>query len=236
MNSDKSPDMSDALKIFALFLVVYLSMGLLSQRFVNLSPDTPLGLLGMLFFSHILGMIAPVVIYIYSKGFSFRETLSLRPVAPAKLLAISAISIVFFVALHFLQGLLEPLFRPYADDMAAYQAFFGGLAAASRSPLDIMLLLLGVGVIPAVAEEMLFRGLILAGLRNSSTVARAVVLSGLLFGIIHVFPPQVISVSILGMFFGILLVKTGSLVATIWCHFLNNAMIILMMLGAPILN
>jgi membrane protease YdiL (CAAX protease family) len=222
--------------MFGVFLIVYLAMGLVSRTLIKVSPATPLGLLYALFFSHILGMIAPVMVYIYSKGFSFRETLSLRPVPLPSLLVISGISIVFFVTLHMLQGLMEPLFRPYADDMIAYQEFFGGLASASRSPANIFLLLLGVAVIPAVAEEMLFRGLILAGLKNSSTAARAIVLSSLLFGVIHVFPPQVISVSVLGIFFGILLVRTRSIVVTIWSHFLNNAMIILMMLVMPLIN
>ena len=232
----KSPNVIDALKMFGIFLIVSIAMGLVSHALIKASPTTPLGLLYALFFSHILGIIVPVIIYIYSKGYSFKETLNLRPVAAPALLVISFISIAFFVALHLLQGLMEPLFRPYAEDMTVYQEFFNGLASASRSPVDIFLLVLGVGIIPAVAEEILFRGIILTGLRNSSSAAKAIVLSGLLFGIIHIFPPQVIVVSILGMFFGILTVRTNSIVTSIWCHFLNNTMIILMMMGAPLIN
>jgi len=236
MNPDKSPTVIDALKVFAIFLIYSLAMSLVGGIFMEPSPKTPLGLLYALFFSHILGIIVPVVVYIYSKGYSFRETLNLRPVSWTALLIVSFISIVFFVMLNIFQGLLEPLFRPYAEGMTEYQNFFAGLASASRSPINVFLLLLGVGVVPAVAEELLFRGIILTGLRNSSTAARAVVLSGLLFGIIHFFPPQVISVSILGIFFGMLLIRTRSIVTTIWCHFLNNTLIILMMLIAPVIN
>jgi membrane protease YdiL (CAAX protease family) len=225
----KSPNVIDALKIFAIFLVISIAMGLVSHNIIRESPTTPLGLLYALFFSHILGILAPVIIYIYSKGYNFRDTLSVRPVAALTLMIISLVSLAFFVMLHILQGFMEPLFRPYAKDMTDYQDFFNGLVLASRSPINVFLLVLGIGIIPAVAEEILFRGIILTGLRNSSSAAKAIVLSGLLFGIIHIFPPQVISVSILGMFFGILLVKTRSIITAIWCHFLNNTMIILIM-------
>ncbi|MEK7309204.1 MAG: type II CAAX endopeptidase family protein [Planctomycetota bacterium] len=219
----------DALKIFAIFLIFSFAMSFVSQTFIKTSPTTPLGLLYALFFSHILGILAPVIIYIYSKGCNFRETLNLRPVSLPVLLIVSLVSIIFFVALNMFQGLIEPLFKPYAKDMIVYQDFFIGLVSVSQSPVNIFLLVLGIGIIPAVAEEILFRGIILNGLKNSSTAAKAIVLSGLLFGIIHILPPQVISVSILGMFFGVLLVKTRSIITTIWCHFLNNTLIILMM-------
>lgn len=236
MNPDKSLTVIDALKIFAIFLIFSFAMNFVSGIFIKTPSKTPLGLLYMLLFSHILGIVVPVMVYIYYKGYDFKETLNLRPVSLPALLIVSLVSVIFFVALNIFQGLIEPFFKPYAKDMVVYQDFFIGLASASRSPVDIFLLVLGVGIIPAVAEEILFRGIILNGLRNSSTAAKAIVLSGLLFGIIHVFPPQVISVSILGMFFGVLLVRTRSIVTTIWCHFLNNTLIILMLLGTPILN
>ena len=236
MNSDKSPSVIDALKIFAIFLIFSFAMSVVSGIFMESSPKTPLGLLYALFFSHILGIIAPVIVYIYSKGYNFKETLNLRPVAFSVLLKVSLVSVIFFVALNMFQGLIEPLFKPYEKDMIVYQGFISGLVAASKSPVNIFLLVLGIGIIPAVAEEILFRGIILNGLKNSSTATKAIVLSGLLFGIIHIFPPQVISVSILGIFFGVLLVKTRSLITTIWCHFLNNTLIILLLMGAPILN
>lgn len=216
----------DALKIFALFLVFWFAMSYLSHVFIKAPPKTPLGLLYTLCFSHILGIGVPVAAYIYSKGYNFKETLSLRPVAITTLFLVSFISIIFFVALNVFQGLIEPFFKPYADDMIVYQEFFIGLASASRSPINVFLLVLGVGIIPAVAEEMLFRGIILSGLKNSSTATKAIVLSGLLFGIIHLFPPQVVVVSLLGIFFGILTVRTNSIVTSVWCHFLNNTMII----------
>lgn len=224
----------DALKIFAIFLIFSFAMSLVSGIFIKAPPRTPLGLLYSLLFSHILGILSPVIIYIYFKGYNFRETLNLRPVSLPALFTVSLISIIFFVLLNLFQGLIEPLFKPYERDMMAYQDFIAGLVSASQSPVNIFLLLLGIGIIPAVAEEILFRGIILNGLRNSSTATKAIILSGLLFGIIHFFPPQVIVVSILGIFFGVLAVKTRSTVTTIWCHFLNNTLIILMLLGRPL--
>lgn len=224
------PNAKDALIVFAIFIAVSLVYSRIRGIYGTAPPTTALGLLYVLFFSHILGMIAPVIIYIKWKKYDFRATLGLRSISIPILLLITLLGLILTVGLGILQMLLQPLFHGYEKDMIDYQNFFVTIARASKSRIDIFLFIAVISAIPAFAEEILFRGLILSGLRNSSTVTKAVVISGLLFGVIHMFPPQMLAISILGIFFGILIVRTKSIVSAIWCHFLNNFLMIVAMI------
>ena len=87
--------------------------------------------------------------------------------------------------------------------------------------------LLTVAVLPAVFEELIFRGLLLKGLKNFGTVA-AVLLCGALFSLYHQNPAQTIYQFLCGAAFALVAVKAGSILPTVLSHFLNNAFIIVM--------
>ncbi len=94
--------------------------------------------------------------------------------------------------------------------------------------LPILLLnLISTAVLPAVLEEMLFRGVILQNLRRFGDGA-AVVCSAALFGLMHANLIQVPFAFLLGLFMGYIMVKTGNILLVMVIHFLNNAMSILL--------
>ena len=79
-------------------------------------------------------------------------------------------------------------------------------------------------VIPAFAEEVLFRGLVQRSLEEVWSPLRAVAATGLLFGLVHFFNPvAIVPLVLLGIYFGILAWYTCSLALPIVAHFLNNA-------------
>jgi hypothetical protein len=228
-----SPTVYDALKIFIIFLLISLAVAMTTDFFLPSPPKTPLDLLYSIFFSHVIGILVPVFIYIKVKKYNLKESLNIRPISILTLLKVSLVAIIFFILLNWFQELLNPLFEPYAKDIIEYQNFFTTIASASKSRIDIILFIIGISAIPAIAEEILFRGIIFNGLKNSSTATKAIILSGLLFGMIHLLPPQIVMVSILGVFFGIVVLKTQSITTAIWCHFLNNLIIILSIFAQP---
>jgi len=67
-----------------------------------------------------------------------------------------------------------------------------------------------VAVAP-IAEELLFRGVILTGFLRRYGTVRAVTYSAILFAVIHLNPCQIGAVFIMGLFVGWLYVRTGSL-------------------------
>jgi len=78
--------------------------------------------------------------------------------------------------------------------------------------------------IPAVCEELAFRGFIFGGLVRQGGRLRAVVVTALLFGISHGFLQQSIAASCMGVLLGWVALRTGSVLPCIALHFTNNAL------------
>src|SRR5262249_56391047 len=92
---------------------------------------------------------------------------------------------------------------------------------------NVWLGLLVIAVVPAICEEVAFRGFILSGLRRDYSTRSAIVLSAFLFGFLHVLLSlfqQLFNATLLGIVLGLLAVRSRSILPGILFHFLNNAM------------
>lgn len=78
-----------------------------------------------------------------------------------------------------------------------------------------------IAILPAFFEEIIYRGMILSGLRKFGDKF-AIISSAVLFSLAHGSPVQTIYQFILGIIFGIILVKTGSVFLCMITHFVNN--------------
>ncbi|HEX7014671.1 MAG TPA: CPBP family intramembrane glutamic endopeptidase [Cyclobacteriaceae bacterium] len=96
------------------------------------------------------------------------------------------------------------------------------------SPVDLVIALFVIAIIPAIGEEFVFRGLFQNELKNlTGNVHAAVWLAAFLFSAFHIqffgFVPRLF----LGVLFGYLYVWSGSLLVPIFAHFVNNALAVL---------
>jgi membrane protease YdiL (CAAX protease family) len=73
-----------------------------------------------------------------------------------------------------------------------------------------------------LAEEPLFRGLMLGGFVLRYGTRKAILYTALMFGLIHMNPWQFPSALLSGLLLGWLTLRTGSLWPAIFAHFLNN--------------
>ncbi len=89
------------------------------------------------------------------------------------------------------------------------------------SPLENMLYILSVAVVPAISEEFALRGIVLGKLRQFGD-SFAVIISAVLFAVLHGNIVQIPFAFILGLVFGFIVIKTNTLLPTIIIHFLNN--------------
>jgi len=84
-----------------------------------------------------------------------------------------------------------------------------------------------VALLPAVAEELLFRGWLLAGLAGARPtrprLAWALLLQAALFAVAHVLPERYPATFLLGLLAGCLRVASGSILPSIACHAVHNA-------------
>jgi len=85
-------------------------------------------------------------------------------------------------------------------------------------------LLLVIAVVPAICEELAFRGFILSGFRHLGHKWRAIVCSALFFGLTHGILQQSLIASLVGVVIAYLAVQSGSLLPAVVFHLTHNAL------------
>lgn len=101
------------------------------------------------------------------------------------------------------------------------------LKSMSSDAVPLWLLLLALALVPAICEEIAFRGFILSGFSRDGKVRVAVILSSLAFGIIHMIPQQVFNAALLGIVLGMICIRSRSLLPGVAFHLLYNSLAIL---------
>lgn len=86
----------------------------------------------------------------------------------------------------------------------------------------MILSIIVVAILPAFVEELLFRGLLYNAHRKID-IKWACVINGLLFGLLHGNFNQFAYAFVMGWIFAMVAECTGSVLSTIWCHFIINA-------------
>ncbi|MDX2053826.1 MAG: type II CAAX endopeptidase family protein [Polyangiaceae bacterium] len=152
--------------------------------------------------------------------FGLRESLPLRRVSPKQwagtfLLSLGALPI---------GGALEELVRRALGQSITNGLFIAKVAHQS-SPSELFGLLLCIAVLPGIAEEILFRGVITNKLQTYSKL-EALILPSVLFGMAHIEPAQAAGTAILGLAFGFARLSTGSIFPCMAAHILNNALVL----------
>jgi len=89
------------------------------------------------------------------------------------------------------------------------------------------LALLVGAVVPAICEELSFRGYVLGALRTLGPTA-AVVLTGLLFGALHLSIVRLIPLTLLGMLWAMAVQRSGSILPGMIMHLINNGTALLL--------
>ena len=82
-----------------------------------------------------------------------------------------------------------------------------------------------IAVLPAIFEELFFRGVLLRGLKGMPVWAAALICGGL-FSLFHQNPAQTLYQFFCGVAFALIAIRSGSILPTVLAHFCNNAFIL----------
>jgi sodium transport system permease protein len=88
------------------------------------------------------------------------------------------------------------------------------------------LYMLVFALLPAVCEELAFRGFILTGLRRRFRTGTAIVISSFLFAVAHMNVFQFLPTFVLGLVLGVLAVRGGSVLPGMAYHLVHNGLLI----------
>lgn len=106
--------------------------------------------------------------------------------------------------------------------------FITGLPAEAAPPqlLEVLLMVISIAVIPALVEELLFRGCILHALLPHGR-GLAILASSVLFGLMHQNFLQLLYTTVCGLVLGYAYVRTRSIWICVLMHFFNNLVAVL---------
>ncbi len=179
-----------------------------------------LHLVGGLVFTQIvllggLGLAAPWVL-----GVPLRRALSLRRPAARDLGLAAAAGLG-------LPGLGELVLRAQSGVFPASEGLQTELLKAFDLDLPLPAMLLLIAVLPAICEELLFRGAVLGLLRGAVGPAARVLLTAAAFGLIHLSYLRLLPTAALGALMAIATLRSRSLFPAMLMHGLNNGLWVL---------
>lgn len=148
-------------------------------------------------------------------------------IGPVSLLFISLFS--FYFLIYFNLQLVELL--PNSDYLIAVDEESSNTvitAVSGGSTYLFILNLIGIALLPAIGEELIFRGFLVRNFyQNSNNIYFAIFGSAALFALIHFQPVKFIPMFLMGVMFAVFYVQTKNLLVPIVCHFINNLMSLL---------
>ncbi len=113
----------------------------------------------------------------------------------------------------------------YPVSEAAKNALEGVSQMLARA--NVWQLLLVLALVPAICEELAFRGFILSGFRHIGRKWRAIVITAFFFGVVHGIIQQSLLACLLGVVLGFLAVQSGSIFPCIVFHLAHNSLAVL---------
>lgn len=138
-------------------------------------------------------------------------------------LTIDKATFVFPKSLHFFETLAK-------TTQENYDSFVAKLLTITN-PLMLILVFIMVAVMPAIGEELLFRGMLQESLEKGfKNRWVAIFISGILFGIIHFEFYNFFALCFMGFVLGYIYSITKNIYITILMHFINNGTALIVMI------
>ena len=211
-----TPSAAQAIGFMAAVAVLFFYMGFPLQA--------GLGERGLLL-SELLLLLLPALLFVRIAGFNFGETFSFRrpggtQLAGALLLIAGAMPLGWFLA--WAQGFVLPVPWEMLEGLEDL--------ITAESPARLLWLVALLALTPAICEEAVFRGVLLAGIRGRGSAVRVAVFNGLVFGAFHISFESAfrfLPTAWLGFVLAWAVLSTRSIWVGVLMHFVNNGSIVL---------
>ncbi|MEM9368814.1 MAG: ABC transporter permease subunit/CPBP intramembrane protease [Planctomycetota bacterium] len=164
-------------------------------------------------------ILAPTLLMATVMTTSLRSSLRLRWPSWRVWPVVAVLSLALHPFYLLLASWISQLYPVSAEATASMKPF---AEAISSAPLASVIFLMAL--VPALCEELAFRGFIFGGLVRNNSPWRAVLVTAVMFGVSHGVLQQSISASFMGVLLGWIALRTGSVLPGIWIHLVNNAL------------
>lgn len=172
-------------------------------------------------------LVSEAVIGLAVWRFLRRHRLFLREACPLRMPSlrdsVGALLCVFGLAP--LANMLAELVRRYLPRDVNAETVIVALAR-DVTPLELVGVVLATALVPAIFEELLFRGLLTRAFLGRGNLLALCVPSAM-FAVFHLDPTQAAGTFVLGVGFGLARLYTDSVLTAIMCHFVYNAYVLI---------
>lgn len=186
-------------------------------------------LVGSMLTGQLVTILLPALVITWLLTRDWRATLLLKQAPSAIDVGLAGALAVCLCPLGQTLGLWIRSLYPLSEQVEAQLTGFLGMLGGEPS---IWLILLLMAVLPAVCEEIAFRGVVLSGLRKSLGDAGGILMTAVFFGATHTILQQSLAAAPVGAVLGVVALRTGSLVPCVVFHATYNAAQILSPLKA----
>ena len=160
----------------------------------------------------VLLFLIPAIIYFATTKLSVKETLKLNKMKPKDVFLVILMGITLQPLVMGLSG-LATFIMPNS---------FGQVIAQPVASSSLLATILVIGVVPALLEEITFRGIILSGYDRTS-IKKAAIFTGIYFAIMHFDLQRLLYTLILGFIFAYIVRITNSIFSSMICHGVVNS-------------
>jgi membrane protease YdiL (CAAX protease family) len=211
---------------FIVLVIYFLGTGILSEFFFK---DEEMSFMGYLNAgAQIMFLLFPVLLASYPIPLKFKTIFRLDRPLNIKILSLAFLALIFFQIFvsgySVLQEHLIPnsLMYEYENLKETIEGLYHSLLGGDTY-FDFLRSILIAAVVPAIAEEFVFRGFLQRTLEEKLKPVIAIIISGVFFGMIHFNPIDMLPLIMIGIFLGYLAYVSGSIIIPIIIHFANNA-------------
>jgi len=203
------------------FFIGVAAAGIVPDSFIDLAQITLAVLLA--------GVLAPTLIMALMLTTNAWKTLKLSPCSVPVACAAVIMAICFHPALMALTSLVMAIYPPIGETSQLGGMFENIMGSAP----GFWAILLVMAVIPAIVEELAFRGFILSGFERLRNKWQAILLASLFFGMAHSFIQQSIVTAFVGIILGVVAVQTRSIIPCMIYHVTHNSLTLILSMIAP---
>lgn len=204
------PTISDGAILYAVGLVLLIYVGSLVQLKFKMAG---------LAITQVMIICLPFLFAYYIKT-DFKKTFSLRKINLKQILGGILIWMGGFVLINLITQITLYLFP---QNMEVAEALTDAIIIKDNLVLNLAI----VALMPAICEEIFFRGFIFTSFKGKSSSKIAIITSGILFGFMHMDFLRIIPTSILGIIFAYTVYKSESIFIAMILHFINNSIAVL---------
>jgi len=193
---------------------------------INLDMSDARIILVLNLFSQVFSFLVAFLVYLRITGERFSDLIQIQKIQLKPLLITLTLLVICFVAFPIFELLNEPLRQILPNDVLAQEIRINEQNEAlffQSDPIQFAFSLVVVALLPAIFEELVFRGFLIKKMMQSGmSDYGAVLMSAVIFSITHFQPMKFLAMFTLGAIFGFLYIKYRNIKYSMILHFLFN--------------